>query len=110
MHSIIRAVSSSPTAAVAVSVVAVAVACVVRLSRSRVRDTAMEGLDEEKYTISQMNLDQSPARRRVREAFIPIQQNLDHCLFKVRFIFSFVNVKIIFFLSYQRFFGLVLFF
>lgn len=83
MHSIIRAVSSSPTAAVAVSVVAVAVACVVRLSRSRVRGTAMEGLDEEKYTISQMNLDQAPARRRVREAFIPIQQNLDHCLFKM---------------------------
>lgn len=43
----------------------------------------MEGLDEEKYTISQMNLDQAPARRRVREAFIQIQQNLDHCLFKM---------------------------
>lgn len=43
----------------------------------------MEGLDKEKYTISQMNLDQAPARRRVREAFIQIQQNLDHCLFKM---------------------------
>lgn len=84
MHPIISVVSSS-TAAVAVSVVAVAVACVVRLSRRRVRGRAMEGLDEEKYTISQMNLDQAPARRRVREAFIQIQQNLDHCLFKVRF-------------------------
>lgn len=83
MHSIISVVSTSPTAAVAVSVVAVAVACVVRLSRRRVRGRAMEGLDEEKYTISRMNLDQAPARRRVREAFIQIQQNLDHCLFKL---------------------------
>lgn len=83
MHPIISVVSSSTTAAVAVSVVAVAVACVVRLSRRRVRGRAMEGLDEEKYTISRMNLDQAPARRRVREAFIQIQQNLDHCLFKM---------------------------
>lgn len=85
MNTIISVVSSSSTGAVAVSVVAVAVACVLRLTRRRRgrRGRAMEGLDEEKYTIAQMNLDQAPARRRVREAFIQIQKNLDHCLFKM---------------------------
>jgi len=82
MDTIISVVSSLPTGAVTVSVVAIAVSCVLRLSRRRVRGRAMEGLDEEKYIISKMNLDQAPARRRVREAFIQIQQNLDHYLFK----------------------------
>lgn len=33
--------------------------------------------------VTETNLDQASERRRVREAFKDVQQNIDHCLFKV---------------------------
>ncbi|PON78619.1 Alpha/beta hydrolase fold [Parasponia andersonii] len=47
------------------------------------KKSAIEGVSEELNSIASQNLDQAPARRRVRSAFTEIQQNLDHCLFKL---------------------------
>ncbi|XP_057962683.1 caffeoylshikimate esterase [Malania oleifera] len=44
---------------------------------------AIEGVSEEMNAIASQNLDFAPARRRVRSAFFDVQQQLDHCLFKV---------------------------
>lgn len=43
----------------------------------------IEGVSEELNAIASQNLDMAPARRRVRLAFVEVQQQLDHCLFKV---------------------------
>ncbi|EOY00153.1 PREDICTED: caffeoylshikimate esterase isoform X2 [Theobroma cacao] len=43
----------------------------------------IEGVSEELNLIASQNLDYAAARRRVRSAFIQVQQQLDHCLFKV---------------------------
>ncbi|KAL5553165.1 hypothetical protein UlMin_040566 [Ulmus minor] len=43
----------------------------------------IEGVSKELNLIASQNLDQAPARRRVRSAFIEVQQQLDHCLFKL---------------------------
>lgn len=43
----------------------------------------IEGLSDELNSIASQNLDQAPARRRVRSAFSNIQLNLDHVLFKL---------------------------
>ena len=43
----------------------------------------IEGVSEELNAIASQNLDTAPARRRVRLAFVEVQQQLDHCLFKV---------------------------
>ncbi|GLJ09222.1 hypothetical protein SUGI_0104100 [Cryptomeria japonica] len=43
----------------------------------------IEGVDEEMNKLAQENMDYAPARRLVRDAFTPAQQNLDHCLFKM---------------------------
>ncbi|XP_021910167.1 caffeoylshikimate esterase-like [Carica papaya] len=43
----------------------------------------IEGVSEELNLIASQNLDYAPARRRVRSAFIDVQQQLDHCLFKM---------------------------
>lgn len=45
----------------------------------------IEGVSEELNLIASQNLDFAPVRRRVRSAFAEVQQNLDHCLFKVVF-------------------------
>lgn len=51
----------------------------------------IEGVSEKLNLIASQNLDFAPARRRVRSAFTEVQQNLDHCLFKVPFfLFCFV--------------------
>lgn len=57
------------------------------------KKSAIEGVSEELNLIASQNLDQAPARRRVRSAFTEIQQNLDHCLFKVGFFFFFFNFR-----------------
>ncbi|KAJ6429789.1 hypothetical protein OIU84_021232 [Salix udensis] len=43
----------------------------------------MDDVSEELNLIASQNLDYAPARRRVRSAFIQVQQELDHPLFKV---------------------------
>lgn len=43
----------------------------------------IEDVSEELNKIAQENMDFAPARRQVREAFTQVQQNLDHCLFKM---------------------------
>ncbi|VFQ66581.1 unnamed protein product [Cuscuta campestris] len=45
--------------------------------------TRIEGVSEELNSIASQNLDFAPARRRVRSAFLPVQQQLDHLLFKM---------------------------
>lgn len=47
----------------------------------------IDGVSDELNLIASRDLDQAPARRRVRSAFVDLQQNLDHCLFKVHFNF-----------------------
>ncbi|CAN7041451.1 hypothetical protein BRARA_B02163 [Brassica rapa] len=42
----------------------------------------IEGVSEELNLIASEELDQAPARRRVRSAFVDLQLQLDHCLFK----------------------------
>ena len=44
----------------------------------------IEGVSEELNKIAEENMDYAPTRRQVREAFEQVQQNLDHCLFKVK--------------------------
>ncbi|KAG7032494.1 Caffeoylshikimate esterase, partial [Cucurbita argyrosperma subsp. argyrosperma] len=43
----------------------------------------IDGVPAELNKIASLKLDSAPARRRVRSAFIEIQQQLDHCLFKM---------------------------
>ncbi|KAH7839502.1 hypothetical protein Vadar_005093 [Vaccinium darrowii] len=43
----------------------------------------IEGVSDEMNAIASQNLDFAPARRRVRSAFSEVQQQLDHCLFKM---------------------------
>ncbi|XP_023538750.1 caffeoylshikimate esterase-like isoform X2 [Cucurbita pepo subsp. pepo] len=43
----------------------------------------IDGVPAELNKIASQKLDSAPARRRVRSAFIEIQQQLDHCLFKM---------------------------
>lgn len=45
--------------------------------------SAIEGVSKELNAIASQNLDFAPARRRVRKAFVEVQQKLDHCLFKL---------------------------
>ncbi|XP_020265243.1 caffeoylshikimate esterase isoform X1 [Asparagus officinalis] len=46
------------------------------------RRAAIEGLSYELNAIAMKSLDSATDRRRVRKAFVDVQQNLDHCLFK----------------------------
>lgn len=50
------------------------------------RKKRIDGVSEELNLIASQNLDFAPARRRVRSAFVEVQQKLDHCLFKVGFV------------------------
>lgn len=43
----------------------------------------IDGVSDELNLIASQNLDQAPARRRARSAFVDLQLQLDHCLFKV---------------------------
>ncbi|KAK9105752.1 hypothetical protein Scep_022596 [Stephania cephalantha] len=43
---------------------------------------AIEGVSEEMNSIASLNLDSASARRRVRSAFVEVQNRLDHVLFK----------------------------
>ncbi|KAL9389518.1 hypothetical protein Peur_018123 [Populus x canadensis] len=43
----------------------------------------IDGVSEELNLIASQNLDHAPARRRVRSAFVQVQQELDHPLFKM---------------------------
>ncbi|RAL40203.1 hypothetical protein DM860_008343 [Cuscuta australis] len=45
--------------------------------------TRIEGVSEELNSIASQNLDFAPARRRVRSAFLAVQHQLDHLLFKM---------------------------
>lgn len=47
------------------------------------KKTPIEGLSEEMNVIASQNMDFASARRRVRSAFMDVQQQLDHCLFKM---------------------------
>ncbi|XP_010551260.1 PREDICTED: caffeoylshikimate esterase-like [Tarenaya hassleriana] len=47
-----------------------------------VKRAPIDGVSNELNLIASENLDQAPARRRVRSAFFDVQQRLDHCLFK----------------------------
>ncbi|XP_059655505.1 caffeoylshikimate esterase [Cornus florida] len=47
------------------------------------KKSRIEGVSDELNAIASQNLDFAPARRRVRLAFTEIQQQLDHCLFKM---------------------------
>lgn len=61
---------------------------IVSVPKTRVLITAkkrssIEGVSEEMNAIASQSLDSASARRRVRSAFLDVQQQLDHCLFKV---------------------------
>ncbi|KAJ7943151.1 caffeoylshikimate esterase-like [Quillaja saponaria] len=47
------------------------------------KKSPIEGISDELNAIACQNLDHAPARRRVRDAFTELQQQLDHCLFKM---------------------------
>lgn len=55
------------------------------------RRAPIEGLSDELNAIARCNLDFAYTRRRVRAAFADMQQQLDHCLFKVRSVFIMVT-------------------
>ncbi|KAJ0985766.1 hypothetical protein J5N97_004122 [Dioscorea zingiberensis] len=44
---------------------------------------AIEGVSDELNAVASQNMDFAPARRRVRTAFLPVQQQLNHVLFKM---------------------------
>ncbi|KAK7280471.1 hypothetical protein RJT34_25535 [Clitoria ternatea] len=52
------------------------------VSLSAKKKSTIEGLSEELKAIASQNLDFAPSRRRVREAFSEVHQQLDHFLFK----------------------------
>ncbi|RVX07138.1 Caffeoylshikimate esterase [Vitis vinifera] len=61
---------------------------IVSVPKTRVLITAkkrssIEGVSEEMNAIASQSLDSASARRRVRSAFLDVQQQLDHCLFKI---------------------------
>jgi hypothetical protein len=43
----------------------------------------LEGVSEQLNLLAAQSLDWAPTRRRVRTAFLEVQKNLDHVLFKV---------------------------
>ncbi|KAH7650920.1 2-acylglycerol O-acyltransferase protein [Dioscorea alata] len=43
----------------------------------------IEGVSDELNSVASQNMDFAPTRRRVRSAFLPVQQQLDHVLFKM---------------------------
>ncbi|XP_021753727.1 caffeoylshikimate esterase-like [Chenopodium quinoa] len=47
------------------------------------RKKGLEDLSDQLYQFASFNLDQAPARRQVRSAFIDFHQNIDHVLFKL---------------------------
>jgi len=47
------------------------------------RKAPIEGLSDELNAVARRNLDFAYTRRRVRDAFTEVHQQLDHCLFKV---------------------------
>ncbi|KAK7828817.1 hypothetical protein CFP56_029937 [Quercus suber] len=47
------------------------------------RRSPIEGVSKELNAIASQNLDFASCRRRVRSAFVEVQQQLDHCLFKI---------------------------
>ncbi|XVF84797.1 hypothetical protein PTKIN_Ptkin17bG0068000 [Pterospermum kingtungense] len=50
---------------------------------NKMKKKKIEGVSEELNLIASQNLDYAAARRRVRSAFAEVQQQLDHCLFKM---------------------------
>uniref|UniRef100_A0A5B7APD6 Putative caffeoylshikimate esterase n=1 Tax=Davidia involucrata TaxID=16924 RepID=A0A5B7APD6_DAVIN len=54
-----------------------------RLAIMAKKNPGIEGVSKELNEIASQNLDFAPTRRRVRSAFMDVQQNLDHCLFKM---------------------------
>ncbi|KAA8529155.1 hypothetical protein F0562_034046 [Nyssa sinensis] len=54
-----------------------------RLTIMAKKKQRIEGVSEEMNEIASQNLDFAPTRRRVRSAFADVQQQLDHCLFKM---------------------------
>lgn len=55
----------------------------------------IENVSDEMNEIASQNKDFAPARRRIRSAFTQVQKQLDHVLFKVRFLFYFFLFVII---------------
>jgi len=55
----------------------------IKLTVTAKRKAPIEGVSEELNDIASYNLDFAYSRRRVRSAFAEVQQQLDHCLFKV---------------------------
>ncbi|XP_020105863.1 caffeoylshikimate esterase-like isoform X1 [Ananas comosus] len=51
--------------------------------REKKKKKELEGVGEELNSVAAQNLDRAPARRRVRSAFLDVQRNLDHFLFKM---------------------------
>lgn len=47
------------------------------------KEPVIDGLTDEMNEIAIRNLDFAPSRRLVRSVFAEVQQQLDHCLFKV---------------------------
>ncbi|KAF8033077.1 hypothetical protein BT93_D1847 [Corymbia citriodora subsp. variegata] len=54
-----------------------------RLTVAAKKKAPIDGLSDEMNAIASQRLDFAPARRRVRAAFAEVQQQLDHCLFKL---------------------------
>jgi acylglycerol lipase len=50
----------------------------------------IDGVSDELNLIASQNLDQAPARRLARSAFVDLQLQLDHCLFKVALTHTFI--------------------
>ena len=58
------------------------------------KKSPIDGVPAELNKIASQKLDSAPARRRVRSAFMELQQQLDHCLFKVYFVHFFFKILI----------------
>lgn len=54
-----------------------------KLTVTAKRKAPIEGVSDELNDVASYNLDFAYSRRRVRAAFAQLQQQLDHCLFKV---------------------------
>lgn len=63
---------------------------------SALRRPPIEGLSEELNSIARRNLDFARTRRQVRSAFVEVQEQLDHVLFKVGFFRFYLRLTFLF--------------
>lgn len=68
-----------------------------RVVAMAMKEPVIDGLTDEMNEIAIRNLDFAPSRRLVRSVFAEVQQQLDHCLFKVSALVSVFHLFLCFF-------------